>query len=100
MTELFELVDGASRATPLPVAEALVPMLDDLARAFGCDHGLILVYDELRRSLRGDSGHNMRPELVDSADVRLEQHGLILTVLENGAPQRIHVMPQAYRLIR
>ena len=50
MTELFELVDGASRATPLPVAETLVPMLDDLARAFGCDHGLILVYDERRRS--------------------------------------------------
>src|SRR5438034_1079095 len=68
MTELFELVDRAPRAAPLGVAEALVPMLDDLARAFGCDHGLILVYDDRRRSLRGVSGHDMRPELVDSVE--------------------------------
>src|SRR5260221_12590611 len=98
MTELFELVDGASRATPLPVAEALVPMLDDLARAFGCDHGLILVYDERRRSLRGVSGHNMRPELVDSGDVRLQGQGLTATAPENGGPHRSHGIPPDPRL--
>ena len=89
MTELFELVDGAPRAAPLPVAETLVPMLDDLARAFGCDHGLILVYDDRRRSLRGVSGHNMRPELVDGVDVRIEEQSLIATALASSAPQRI-----------
>ena len=90
MTELFEAVDRAPRAAPLRVAEALVPMLDDLARAFGCDHGLILVYDDRRRSLRGVSGHNMRPELVDSVEIRLDERpGLLAVALESGAPQRV-----------
>ena len=99
MTELIDLVDRAPRSTPLGVAEALVPMLDDLARAFGCDHGLILVFDERRRSLRGVSGHNMRPELVDSIEVKVdEQPGLIANALESGAPQRVDDLARDVRI--
>ena len=89
MTELYDLVDRSSGPTPPGVAETLVPMLDDLARAFGCDHGLILVYDERRRSLRGVSGHNVQPELVDSIEIRPEAPGLLATALQSGTPQRI-----------
>src|SRR5437762_8150128 len=89
MTDLFDLVERAPRDAPGAVADALVPMLDDLARAFGCDRGLILVYDERRRSLRGVSGHNVRPELVDSLELKLEKGRLLAFALESGAPQRL-----------
>ncbi|MDE3112861.1 MAG: GAF domain-containing protein [Chloroflexota bacterium] len=65
-------------------------MLDDLARAFGCDRGFIGVYDEQRRSLHGVSGHGLRPELVDSMDIRLEGGAaLIEEALSTGRPQRV-----------
>ncbi|TAK35799.1 MAG: GAF domain-containing protein, partial [Lysobacteraceae bacterium] len=65
-------------------------MLDDLARAFGCDRGIVLVYDERRMSLRGVSGHNLRQELVEALEVRLDgSPGIIAASLETGQPQRI-----------
>lgn len=91
MTELHELIERTPRVSAeAGLAETLVPMLDDLARAFGCDRGLIAVYDERRNSLRGVSGHNLRQELVESLELRLEERpSLMLTALETGAPQRV-----------
>jgi signal transduction histidine kinase len=98
MTELFELVERAPRDASHGVAEALVPMLDDLARAFGCDHGLILVHDERRRSLRGVSGHNLRPELVDSLEISEERPSLFAVALESATPQRVDDIARDARL--
>ncbi len=90
MTDLVELLDRTPRHTASGLAETLVPMLDDLARAFGCDRGLIAVFDERRRSLRGVSGHGVPPELVDSMDVRLDGGApVIAQALATGQPQLI-----------
>lgn len=74
-------------------------MLDDLARAFGCDRGLIAVYDERRNALRGVSGYGLRPELVEALDLRLDERPSIMaTALETGAPQRIDEVARDARL--
>jgi signal transduction histidine kinase len=74
-------------------------MLDDLARAFGCDRGLIAVYDERRHSLRGVSGHSLRQELVESLELRLDERPSVMaTALETGAPQRIDDVARDARL--
>ncbi len=99
MTDLFELIERTPRQPTSGLAETLVPMLDDLARAFGCDRGLIAVYDERRHSLRGVSGHNLRPELVESLDLRLDERPSVMaTALETGAPQRIDDIAHDARL--
>ncbi len=99
MTDLFELLERTPRHAPSGLAETLVPMLDDLARAFGCDRGLIAVFDERRRSLRGVSGHGVRPELVDSMDVRLDGGAPVIeTALATGQPQRIEDIEHDGRL--
>ncbi len=99
MAELFELIEGTPRYAPSGLAETLVPMLDDLARAFGSDRGLIAVYDERRHSLRGVSGHNLRPELVEALDLQLDQGSSIMaTALETGAPQRVDEVARDARL--
>lgn len=101
MTELFELIDRTPRYGPSGLTETLVPMLDDLARAFGCDRGLILLYDERRRSLRGVSGFDLRPELVDSLELRLENEndgGVLATALASATPQRVDDVAKDVRL--
>ena len=91
MTSIFELTERASRHVPVAgVAETLVPMLDDLARAFGCEQGLIAVYDQRRGVIRGISGHNVPSELVESLEVPVGDRPLLMTAaLETGKPQKV-----------
>ncbi len=99
MTDLFDLLEQTPRRAPSGLAETLVPMLDDLARAFGCDRGFIGVYDEQRRSLHGVSGHAVRPELVDSMDIRLDGDApVIAAALSTGRPQRVDDVAHDARL--
>jgi signal transduction histidine kinase len=99
VTKLFEILERTPREAPSGLTETLVPMLDDLARAFGCDRGLIAVYDDRRRSLRGVSGHNVPPALIDSMDLRLDGSAPVIELaLQTGAPQRIDDVARDARL--
>ncbi|MBI2773762.1 MAG: GAF domain-containing protein [Chloroflexi bacterium] len=83
-------MDLFERSSRFSLTETLVPMLDDVARAFGCDRGLIAVYDRARHTLRGTSGYGLAPALVDSFEIRMDdQPAAFQKALEAGEPMRV-----------
>jgi signal transduction histidine kinase len=76
-------------------------MLDDLARAFGCDRGLVVVYDPDRGLLRGASGFNVPNELVDALEIPITEHpSVLLDALESAEPVRVDSIARDPRLHR
>jgi signal transduction histidine kinase len=74
-------------------------MLDELARAFGCERGLLVVYDQQRHALRGGSGFNVPVELVDAFEIPTSEHpSVLLEALETQQPQRVEDVPHDPRL--
>ncbi len=74
-------------------------MLDEVARAFGCDHGLVVVYDALSGSLRGASGFNVPAELVASFQLPItEEPSILVTALESGEPVRVDSLARDQRV--
>jgi len=89
VTEILDRTERTSRHAG-GISETLVPMLDDLARAFGCDRGLMVVYDQHRHVLRGASGYNVPAELVDAFEIPISEHpSVLVAALESGEPQRV-----------
>ncbi len=74
-------------------------MLDDLARAFGCDRGLVVLYDPVRGVLRGASGFNVSAKLVDALEIPTTEHPSVLVdALEAGEPVRVDNIARDPRL--
>jgi signal transduction histidine kinase len=86
-----EVINRTERSRPAAaVEEALVPIVDDLARAFGCDRALVAFYDHERSSLRGAFGRDLRPEIAGALDVSVaDADDPLVVALLTGVPQRI-----------
>lgn len=77
----------------------MVPVLDDLARAFGCDRGLVVVYDPRLGKLRGSSGFNVSAKLVQALEIPATEHPSILVeALESGETIRSESIARDPRL--
>lgn len=73
-------------------------MLDDLARAFGCDRGLVVVYDPKTGKLRGGSGFNVSAKLVEALEIGTEHRSLLALALESGETIRVDSVSRDPRL--
>src|SRR5688500_12894329 len=74
-------------------------MLDDLARAFGCDRGLVVLYDPINGKLRGASGFNIPAKLVEALEIPISEHpSVLIAALESGEPTRVDSVARDPRL--
>ncbi|MEX0600223.1 MAG: GAF domain-containing protein, partial [Rhodothermales bacterium] len=74
-------------------------MLDDLARAFGCDRGLVVLYDPMDGKLRGASGFSVPSKLVEALEIPITEHPSVLVdALESGETIRVDAVARDPRL--
>lgn len=90
MAGLLELIESPPRPTAAGLQERLVPMLEELARAFGSDRAVVALHDERRDVLRGAGGWNVDPGLVEALEVRAsDTHFALAETLQTGIPHRV-----------
>lgn len=93
---------GGASAPDLDAAalrQALLPMLDGLARALGYGRALVAIYDQHQRCLRGSLGVNVSTSLVELLEVSVDavQHPMVRALL-TGQPVRVDDVRQEARL--
>ena len=89
---LVELIEGIPRELPPGTApeEALLPVLDGLARAFGYERALVALTDERTHVLRGRFGRGIADQIAEAYQVPVgNRQDPSIVAFQTGVPQRV-----------